>query len=275
MAAFSATTCQSLKELESCELLERFMLMMVMSLCGKDVYHHTSSAASRHRMSGSAGIGVELPGVTEASKASCWFLFDPHGIPGDILAETRESWVLVGLSLGDLTQPLTARKVLLRNKSRTTNIIDDDFEGHGDSKRGGGGSNEVAYREKDEEIRLLQECLLELEIEYFRVMAENDMLRSENNADQDAFIEPWFRDQNRAKRKAREMEEAGKNNCARMRDFQDQVAAKGFASALNAQTNALSVAAGLAAQQRTEAVTMRYTDRVDQVLEKARTLRGS
>ena len=104
--------------------------------------------------------------------------------------------------------------------------------------------------ERDREIKLLQQCLLELEIEYFRVVAENDQYRHQEETDEASFIEPWYRERNAVDRRIREFEILERKNCVRMRQFQDDVAAKGFGSALQAQNNALSAAAGVAFNQR-------------------------
>lgn len=105
-------------------------------------------------------------------------------------------------------------------------------------------------RERDREIKLLQQCLLELEIEYFRVVAENDMFHQQQQADEEAFIEPWYRHNNTLDARNREFQASERDNATRMRQFQDQVAIKGFGSALDAQNNALSAVAGVAVNQR-------------------------
>lgn len=100
-----------------------------------------------------------------------------------------------------------------------------------------------AAHQQNEEVKLLQRCLLELEIEYFRVLADNEMMKREKLADEETFIEPYFRDQNKLKKRALDTDEAEKKASVRMRDFQEQVAVKGFTSVMEAQNHALAASA--------------------------------
>lgn len=105
-------------------------------------------------------------------------------------------------------------------------------------------------KERNREIKLLQQCLLELEIEYFRMAAENESLKQQQEVEESTYMVPWFRKQFESEQRMEEFEKLDRANVVRMRQFQDQVAIKGFGSALDAQNNALSAAAGIAVNQR-------------------------
>lgn len=122
----------------------------------------------------------------------------------------------------------------------------------------------IEIQERDREIKLLQQCLLELEIDYFRMVAENDMFRQQQKVDEEAFIEPWYRHNNALDARNKEFEASERDNATRMRQFQDQVAIKGFGSALDAQNNALSAVAGIAVNQRPYTDSTRFAEAVQQ-----------
>ena len=110
--------------------------------------------------------------------------------------------------------------------------------------------DQLTLKERNREIRLLQQCLLELEIEYFRVVAENDMYRQQQEVDEESFIEPWFRKYNKKRKQLDDFDNEMREEYKRNREFQDQIAAKGFQSALQGQNNALVAISGAAVNQR-------------------------
>jgi hypothetical protein len=120
--------------------------------------------------------------------------------------------------------------------------------------------DQFILKDRKREIRLLQQCLLELEIEYFRVVAENDMYKNQQEVDEMSFIEPWFQSQNRVKARLSAFEKEQHVDYQRTREFRDSVAIKGYASALQGQNNALVAVSGAAVQQRSQNDAMRLID---------------
>lgn len=225
-------------------------------------------------------IGVDVEKYIDKSKnpssryVGLNWQITPYGIKTDLLLQDAANFATGTDFLQGFLEQNTYKRVTITPKkspqpnynpllgsgsSTHSNIVDDVSLKLGETRNS---THAVHIKERDREIRLLQQCLLELELEYFRLVAENDAMKQQQDAEEKAFIEPWYRKRHYTERKIAEFKKSDQDNVVRMRQFQDQVAIRGFGSALDAQNNALSVAAGVAVNQRSHNDSTRFAESV-------------
>lgn len=98
---------------------------------------------------------------------------------------------------------------------------------------------------RDKKISDLRNCLLELEIEYFRLLAENDILKQQEETDETTFIEPWYEENASTDDRIRVFKSSQRDSFAKMRQFQKDLAVKSYTSVLNGPLEATTTAANI------------------------------
>lgn len=98
---------------------------------------------------------------------------------------------------------------------------------------------------RDKKILDLRDCLLELEIEYFRLLAENDILKQQEETDESTFIEPWYEENASTDDRVRLFTSTQRDSFAKMRQFQKDLAVKSYTSVLNGPLEATTTAANI------------------------------
>lgn len=99
-------------------------------------------------------------------------------------------------------------------------------------------ADKLAISKRDREIQLLERALVGLEIKYLQLLSENELYRDQQKIDETAFIEPWHRRRNAVLQRIQEAETAERANRDTIHAFQDDVATRGFAEAINAHETA-------------------------------------